>query len=500
MGSNERDILIVDDSLEDRTYLKHLLSKEHSSGWRFTDAETAEGALALAGQQQFDCVVLDHRLPDGTGLEVLERLRNASGDLKVPIVLLTSMGDETLAATAIKAGALDYISKTGLTSNIISLAIRNAINKFELIEQRKRAEDELRLSQQRLKTMAETVPEILFTHRADGYCDYISHRFYEYTGVPAGYGQGSEWMLRFHPEDFKRESAGWLKSIHRGEPYEAQCRLQRHDGAYRWFTARVVPVRENGSIKEWVGVAMDVHDQREARNELEQRTRDLQRSNEELQRFAYVISHDLQTPLRTVSSITQLLARRFKDTLDEETRELTGFVTSGVQRMSRLITDLLEYSQLAEQARHGFVSIDAGALARWATSNLKTQIEESEASITIDDPLPNVAADDQLARVFQNLIGNAIKYRGERRPEIRVSAKCDGDLWTFAVRDNGIGFKMEYADRIFGVFQRLHGAGEYEGTGIGLAICKRIVDRYGGRMWVESVPGEGSTFYFSIPD
>lgn len=499
MASEGIHVLIVDDSPQDRTYLKHLLSKAQDITWRFAEAETGERALALAEGTRFDCVVLDQQLPDIKGLEVLVRLRNASGDLTVPIVLLTAMGDEILAASAIKAGALDYIPKKGLTESVILRAVQNAIQKFDLIEQRRRSEDALRRSEQRLKTMAETVPEILFTHRPDGFCDYLSHRFYEYTGLAEGAGEGTNWMASFHPEDVERSLASRRESIRRGESYETEYRLRRYDGAYRWFTERAVPVRENGVITEWVGVSMDVHDLKETRNALEQRRRDLERSNEELQRFAYVISHDLQAPLRTVSAMTQLLARRFGDRLDEETIQLTGFVASGVRRMSRLITDLMEYSRLSEKAQPALASIDTGQLANWAIANLQTQIEESNALISVNEPLPYVVADEQFGRVFQNILGNAIKYRGERRVEIHISVKRDGEQWIFTIRDNGIGFEMKYAGKIFDVFQRLHGDGQYEGTGVGLAICKRLIERYGGRIWADSAPGEGTTFYFTVP-
>ena len=158
----------------------------------------------------------------------------------------------------------------------------------------------------------------------------------------------------------------------------------------------------------------------------------------------------------------------------------------------------MEYSRLSGQVQHALISIDAGLLVDWALANLRSQIEESNAAISLGAPFPHVLADDQLGRVFQNIVGNAIKYRGEKRVEIQIDARRDGAEWMFAVKDNGIGFEMIYAEKIFGVFQRLHGDGKYDGTGVGLATCKRIVERYGGRIWVESVVGEGTTFYFTV--
>ena len=365
------------------------------------------------------------------------------------------------------------------------------------ITERKQAEQALRQSQLRLRTMAETVPEVLFTNRPDGACDYVSKRFYDYTGMRDGSAEGSGWTAAIHPDDLFRATACWKRCVSAGRTYEDEYRLRRRDGMYRWFRAHAIPLRLDGKIVEWFGVATDIHDLKEIQEQLERRTHDLERSNQELQRFAYVLSHDLQSPLRTIASMTQLLARQYTGALDADADELIAFVLDGVNRMNRLITDLLDYARMSDE--RPTTPMDAEALVNWAMMNLQAQIDESGAVITIDKPLPWVSADDQLARVFQNLIGNAIKYKGQQRPEIHISAQQKGDEAIFAVQDNGIGFDMKYADRIFGVFQRLHGENQYEGTGIGLAICKRLIERYGGRLWVESEPDRGSTFYFSIP-
>ena len=365
------------------------------------------------------------------------------------------------------------------------------------ITERKQAEQALRQSQLRLNTLAETVPEILFTNRSDGTCDYVSKRFYDYTGMRDGSAEGSGWMVAIHPDDLYRASARWNGCVNAGRTYEDEYRLRRRDGMYRWFRAHAIPLRLDAKIVEWFGVSTDVHDLKETQEQLERRTHDLEISNQELQRFAYVLSHDLQSPLRTIAAMTQLLARQYAGALDADADELIAFVLDGVRRMSQLITDLLDYARLSDE--RPAAPMDSAALVNWAIMNLQAQIEESGAVVTIEEPLPRVSADDQLARVFQNLIGNAIKYKGEQHPQIHISARQNGDAAIFAVRDNGIGFEMKYADRIFGVFQRLHGEHQYEGTGIGLAICKRLIERYGGQLWVESEPDKGSTFYFSIP-
>jgi light-regulated signal transduction histidine kinase (bacteriophytochrome) len=228
------------------------------------------------------------------------------------------------------------------------------------------------------------------------------------------------------------------------------------------------------------------------------RTSELSRSNEELQQFVYVASHDLQEPLRSVSSYTQLLARKFHDVLNEDAQQYVEFIVEGVTRMHDLINDLLTYSRAGSREQE-IAEVDCSAVLRHATRNLRAAIHESGARIT-NDPLPVLRADGmQLSIVLQNLIANAIKYQAGQPPEIHVGANRTRNEWVLWVRDNGIGIEREYHQRIFMPFKRLHGR-EYPGTGIGLAICKKIVERHQGRIWVESESGRGSTFLLSIPD
>lgn len=232
--------------------------------------------------------------------------------------------------------------------------------------------------------------------------------------------------------------------------------------------------------------------------ELAKRAKDLARSNEDLEQFAYVASHDLQEPLRMVANFTQLLADRYRDKLDQDGLDFIGFAVDGATRMQRLIQDLLLYSRVGSRGKE-FEPADCNEVLGAAIVNLQAAIEESGAAIT-HQVLPVVMADaSQLAQVFQNLVGNAIKFHGEAPPRVDISATRQGNAWVFAVRDNGIGIDPQFADRIFVIFQRLHGRGEYPGTGIGLSLCKKIVERHRGRIWVESKSGQGATFLFTIP-
>jgi hypothetical protein len=224
---------------------------------------------------------------------------------------------------------------------------------------------------------------------------------------------------------------------------------------------------------------------------------DLARSNKDLEQFAYVASHDLQEPLRMIAGYTQLFQRRYEDKLDEDANQFISYTIDGVVRMQTLINDLLAYSRLETRSKV-FEPVDCQAVLDDVLVVLRTAIEESSAVIT-HGLLPTVQADrTQLFQLFQNLIGNALKFRGEKPPQIHITAKQQNGRWLFAVKDNGIGIEPQYMERIFVIFQRLHSRDKYSGTGIGLAICKKIVERHGGRIWVESQPGNGSTFYFII--
>jgi signal transduction histidine kinase len=225
---------------------------------------------------------------------------------------------------------------------------------------------------------------------------------------------------------------------------------------------------------------------------------ELQRSNSELEQFAYVASHDLQEPLRKVASFCQLLQQRYGDQLDERADQYIGFAVDGARRMQELINDLLAFSRVGRLTK-AHTDVDCGALVKHAEGDLAKAIEESGARIEVGE-LPTVQADESLLRlVFQNLIGNAIKFREDAAPVVRLAAERDGEEWRFRCSDNGIGIDAEYAERIFIIFQRLHPRSSYEGTGIGLAMCRKIVEYHGGRMWLDTEASAGSSFCFTLP-
>jgi PAS domain S-box-containing protein len=275
--------------------------------------------------------------------------------------------------------------------------------------------------------------------------------------------------------------------------------LARPDGVRLPVLVTASPIRDGeGRITGGVVGWQDIRERLQFEERLRHFTAEVERSNRELEQFAYVASHDLQEPLRMVTGFLQLLEDRCKDQLDEKALEYIAYAVGGAGRMRGLIESLLEYSRVGGKVLE-CAPVNLEALLSDVLLLLKGRIEESGARIT-HDPLPELVGDGkQLAQVFQNLIGNALKFRGGRRPDIHIGAERQPEAWAFSVRDNGIGFDPAQSERIFELFQRLHSREEYEGTGMGLAICKKIVERHGGRLWVESTPGVGSTFRFTIP-
>jgi PAS domain S-box-containing protein len=315
-------------------------------------------------------------------------------------------------------------------------------------------------------------------------------------GFPPGGFDGSyqAWAQRVLPEDLPGVERNLRDALAGKSEPSMEFRIRRIDGAVRWLAARGTVHRDfGGRAYRMVGINIDITERKEGEQRLVQ-------ANRELEQFAYIASHDLQEPLRMIGSYLGLLQRKYASHLDARANEYIGFAVDGAARMQKLIRQLLEYAKL-ERAEPNLADIDSGRALTEALEVLRPRIASSGASVT-HGQLPRLRADsDLLARLFQNLISNAIKYSSKARaPQVRVEAERGDSAWLFAVRDNGIGIAPADRERVFAVFQRLHTRDEYPGTGLGLAICKRIVDRHGGRLWVESTPGEGSTFHFTIPD
>jgi PAS domain S-box-containing protein len=296
-----------------------------------------------------------------------------------------------------------------------------------------------------------------------------------------------------------REAGAIVTTLNKTGKMEGDFTAKKKDGSTfdAHFTGTIL-LDAGGKKIGYQSSVLDITDRKRAEDKIHGVLAELDRSNKDLQQFALIASHDLQEPLRMVASYTQLLAKHYGGQLDEKATKYIAYAVDGATRMQRLVNDLLTYSRVSTRG-NPIETKDSHSILGEAIRNLAATIKESQAIVT-EEELPMVRADaSQLVQVFQNLLANAIKFRGEDFPRIHVSARDEGREWVFSVRDNGIGIDPKYADRIFVIFQRLHTRQEYPGTGIGLAVCKRIVERHGGKIGFESEPGKGSTFFFTVP-
>ena len=369
-------------------------------------------------------------------------------------------------------------------------------NLEELVEKRtnelKALNTQLRHSEEYFRLVTENALDIITILDSDGTIRYKSPSIEHVLGYKREDLIGRNIFEFIHPDDLPDVMNTFNYLVQNTiSTLFIQWRYRHKDNSWRILEVMGKNLLDNPAVAGIVINSRDITERVLAEDELK-------RSNTDLQQFAYSASHDLQEPLRVIGGFVRLLAKRYKGKLDSEADEFIWHTVEGVKRMENLIKDLLAYSQIGTKGKD-FKPSDCSLVIKEALANLQTAIEESHAKITCD-VLPIVMADtSQLSRLFQNLIGNAIKFHGKKIPKIHVSAERKANDWVFSVKDNGIGIDPKDAGRIFIIFQRLHSREEYPGTGIGLAICKRIVERHSGRIWVESEPGKGSTFYFTIP-
>ncbi|MEH1967448.1 PAS domain S-box protein [Nostoc sp.] len=421
---------------------------------------------------------------------------------------------------------------------------------FQDITRQKLAEIALEENERRYRSLVVATSQAVWIADTKGMLKDFSS-WIALTGQSDAQVEGWGWLNAIHPEDRELSELLWTQALKTKNLYFSEHRLQVADGSYRFFAARAVPVLDaNDEIQEWVGTHTDITEQQTAlrdRNlaqlalqqaneeleikvqvrtaELQKLNEELKRSNQELEQFAYVASHDLQEPLRAVTGYSQLLENEYQDRLDESAQEYFGYIIDGAKRMQQLIQDLLVYSRVGTRGQE-FALVDCNVALNIALSNLHIAIAQSKAIIT-HEPLPKLLADKtQMVQLFQNLIGNAIKFCRQEPPQIHIGAllrraggaeeaeeepltsnSCRDAIncvstshseWLIWVQDNGIGIKSQYLERIFEVFRRLHTRREFPGTGIGLAISKKIVERHGGRIWAESKPGIGTVFYLTL--
>ncbi|HYH16351.1 MAG TPA: PAS domain-containing protein, partial [Flavisolibacter sp.] len=382
--------------------------------------------------------------------------------------------------------------------------------------------DELQSLFDEFKFLTDSIPQMVWSTKRDGYHEFYNKGWYDYTGLDYESTKDKGWSLVVHPEDFDRTWQVWKQSLESGNDYEIEYRLRRYDGVYRWFLGRALPMRdESGTIIKWFGTCTDIHDQKEMsdilEHKVEERTHELQRinaalevTNAELFQFASVASHDLKEPLRKIHMFSTLIKERFMKDENDGASDYMNRIISSSARMTKLINDLLSYSRLSIKSL--YEPTDLNGIINEVLSDLELSINEKQAIIEVDQ-LPVIdAVPGQIRQVLQNLISNALKFSSEEnQPHISIKAEVapgnalDDSIQStdnycrLTIQDNGIGFDEQHANKIFTIFQRLHGREKYEGTGIGLAITKKILERHNGLVYANSKIGQGSTFTLLLP-
>jgi PAS domain S-box-containing protein len=357
----------------------------------------------------------------------------------------------------------------------------------------------LRESEVRFRLMADTAPVLIWMSDPDAQCMFFNKPWLEFTGRTLEQEQGNGWSEGLHPDDFQFFRDTYHSAFRSRESFRMEYRLRRADDTYRWVLNTGIPrFAPDGSFAGYIGSCIDISDRKQMEEMLNYRTLEVQAMVVELQQLARVATHDFQEPLRMVISYVQLLRQRYQGKLDPDAEQWIAYAVEGSRRLQRLILDLLAYHEVGTRTQE-FTAVNCEAVLTGVFSDLRRSIADRGAVIT-HDPLPTVWGDlTQLQIVFRNLASNGIKFHHQEPPHVHISATQSKTAWVFTVRDNGSGIDPQYLDRLFLVFQRLHAREPYPKPGVGLAMCKKIIERHGGRIWCESELGKGTTFFFTIP-
>lgn len=512
-------LLLLEDNVSDAELILYTLRR---AGFELDCCRVeCESDFRSAIQTPLDVILADYNLPQFDALRALDIIAKRRVD--VPVIIISGVIGEDIAVEAMRLGAADYLLKDRLGR--LGQAVSTVLETVRLRKAKILADESLRA---REKAYAELVHHINERRQAEAALKAANERFalatraasmgvWEYA-VSADQLVWDEQMFRLYAVDeaaFAYNYDAWLQLIHpkdrlcsheemqlaltEEKEYVTEFRVVWPNGSVRHIRSHgYVDRGDNGAALRMIGVNYDITDQKNAEEELRRSLSELAASNSDLEQFAHVASHDLQEPLRVVSNYMHLLSRRYKDQLDSEGYEFIEFALDGVERMKSLINDLLVYARIGNQ-KEIFRTVDLNRTIRQVQIDLSLLIQEKRAQVTYDR-LPNVQADKtQMAQLLQNLVGNGLKFNENNSPRIHISVQTRRGDWLFCVQDNGIGLDPEAAESIFVIFQRLNRRSEYPGTGIGLSICKKIVNRHGGKIWVESEPGKGAKFYFTLP-
>jgi PAS domain S-box-containing protein len=544
--TNGDRLLLVEDSPVQAREISLFLQGE---GYVVDIAPTGEQGLEQLKRSHYDLLLCDLHLPGANGFDICRQVKAQASSAKLPVVLLTRWADPLNILRGMEAGADGFISKGQRRAEIVH-RVRRVIERsrqaqhsdtgktrvvfldteFELSARREQLlevllagfedtvylngkfEEEMtkRLAAQAAEREKDAQYRAIFESANDAIVT-IDER-----GIIISANPTTEEVFGYTlPEVIGHSVSRLIPSPHREQhdDYIAQYVATGVGGDVIGIRREVTGQRKDGTLASldlsvsaivlddrrlFTGILRDITSRKNAERMLEQYSQELKRSNAELEQYAYVVSHDLKEPLRMVTSFTNLLEEELRKGLSNDARRYMRFVSDGAGRMRTMIEDLLDYSRVGR----GDMEMEATDLTEavaTALENLAISIQESGVEVQIGELPPVSGVPSLLLRLFQNLIGNAIKFRGDRKPVIQIGAEQDGETWKLFVRDNGIGIESQHLERVFQVFQRLHRRDEYEGSGIGLAVCRKIVERHGGQLWVESVKDEGSTFWLTFP-
>ena len=451
---------------------------------------------------------------------LMETLKAQPPWSELPLIILTQGGESRLAVL------LDHLAEAARSITLlerpigkatlvrsVQVALRSRQRQYEvrdlLAEQQQRrleleaAQEHLRESEERFRLLAENIPHLAWMTDKTGSIFWYNRRWFEYTGTTLEEMRGWNWMKVHHPDEVERVVAGFQRALARGEPWEDTFPLRAKDGSYRWFLSRAFPLRDaRGRIRNWFGTNTDITERKNFEAELErvvaERTADLQDANEQLEAFVYSVAHDLRAPLRSMNGYSQMLVSDHSEALNGTARMFLERILKSSEFMDRLLLDLLTFGQMA-RAELDLGPVDVGRAWEAAQYQCQAQIEQTGARIEVIGALPKVRAHEStLGQCLANLLSNSLKFVEDGvRPNVRVRVEDSGPVFRLWVEDNGIGIPPEHRDRVFRVFERMHGA-RFAGTGIGLSIVRKGIERMGGKVGIESEPGQGSRFWIEM--